>query len=930
MWNYPIRQKFQHTVHRHGIFRDHRTIRNTQNALASISASRQKKYPTQTALQTRTHHTTPSSFLGVSKQKVCPSKDNIETEVLVIGGGVTGLSIQYHLLKKGINVTLIESDELSSGTTWHTAGMVWSLNASDTYVDMIDDTKTMIHELQANTQETIWSQNGGLFLASQPSRTEELHRLKALGEYFGIVSHIIAPHEVCDLHPIMDATTVHAGLYSPTDGTVDPTALTTALRKSIHALQGNIITKDTITNIEYHVAFEGGRSVKRVTGASTKDKKIKAKCVVNATGAWSNTIMSMLGEKIPLRTIKHAYVTTETIPNMKSTFPNVRDLDLSIYLRTQGTAISVGGYEENPDFWKPVNDFHFGLFDLDYNTFEENYTNAIHRCPVLNDVGIQSTVCGPESFTPDHRPLVGFHPGIRGLFQACGLNSMGILLSGGLGKQCSNWIIDGTPQLDLFHMDVSRFHPRECYDTAIDDMTAEAYHKTYATHYRHDEPLTGRGKRTSPLHSLLEKNGCFFEYRHGYERPGWFSQDVLCDHYDNILKGELSFGKLQSHDAIHQECWAARTGAVLIDQSYMGKLIISGKDADECVSYLCANDPTIKSDNSITYTPLCNSKGGVEADLTVLKFRRSLVMEDPHVYKDATHDVDPSVQTQYYFSTGGTTVTHDYEFIHKTLCEKFPGKDFRVANVSDDFAVLSLQGPTSGLIMNTLFGDGFVDGLEFSTSTVAMLDIDFVYSSFKNTLTTSKQAVHKNTIPVRIFRLTFVGELGYELLIPAHHAVDAYNVIDMCGEQVKIATSLPYLPAGYRAVMSLSAEKGYRHWHADLTNQDSPLEALIGFTVRPRLKRGCINFLGGVELRRQLDNGVAKKLVAFSVGGLERFQGFETIKRNNQPVGLVKFTEYGHTVDKTIAYGYIDKDNIKQAELHEWTIQDVPVTLYKN
>lgn len=910
-------------------------IHNIRN-LSSLQPLHQDIIPINTP--TRYHH---HSLLwhhwlhSVQTSNLCQEHEMelIDTDVLIIGGGATGLSIQYHLLKQGIDATLIESDDLSSGTTWHTAGMVWSLNASDVYVEMIDDTKKMIQELQTSTQESIWTQNGGMFLASQPSRAEELHRLKALGNYFGIVSHVITPNEVHDIHPIIDTDTVHAGLYSPTDGTVDPTALTTALRKSIQALQGTIITKESINEIEYHSLIEGGKSVKRVTGAITDNKKIKAKCVVNAAGAWSNSIMAMVGEEIPLRTIKHAYVTTETIPGMKSTFPNVRDLDLSIYLRTQGTAISVGGYEENPDFWKPVPNFHFGLFDLNFDTFEENYTNAIHRCPILSEVGIQSTVCGPESFTPDHRPLLGYHPGVRGMFQACGMNSMGILLSGGLGKQCSNWIVSGTPTLDLYGMDISRFHQRECHDAAIDDMTSEAYHKTYATHYKHDEPLAGRGKRKSPVHSLLAKKGCFFEYRHGYERPGWFSKDVLVNRYDDILDGELSFGTTQSHASIQQECWAARNGAVLIDQSYMGKLIISGKDADECVSYLCANDPTIKASNSITYTPLCNARGGVEADLTVLKFTEPLIMDfDSFASSDGIDDA------KYYFSTGGSTVTHDYEFIQKTLHERFPNKDFCIDNVSDDFAVLSLQGPTSGKIMEKLLGDNeSLSNLEFSNSTTADILIH-------DDSTQRQQKLQSRCIPVRVFRLTFVGELGYELLVPARYAIKAYEAIERCGEQINKETSLPFLPAGYRAVMSLSAEKGYRHWHADLTNQDSPLEALIGFTVRPRLKRGCTNFHGGPALERQRNNGISKKLMAFSVDGKERFQGFETIKLNNKPVGLVKFTEYGHTIDQTIAYGYVDVDNLnnlnatnqvnhlsfQESSLPEWSIQDIPVKLYKS
>ena len=861
------------------------------------------------------HYSIPGNGPEKSSEAIeaIDGRDVIETDVVVIGGGSIGLSVQYHLLRQGVNATLVEADELSSGTTWHTAGMVWSINPSDVYVEMIDYTKKMIESLQTTTDEAIWTQNGGLFLANSPNRLEELQRLKVLGNHYGIHSHILHPNEIHDIHPIVDATTTLGGLYSPTDGTVDPTALTNAFRKEIRKLNGDIYTKEKVVDIIHHAEVSNGQPIKRVTGVITNKKIINASCVVNATGSWSNHIMGMVGESVPLRTIKHAYVTTETIDGMKGTFPNVRDLDLCIYLRTQGTAMSVGGYEEHPDFWKPAPDFHFGLFDLDFDTFEENYTNAIHRCPQLGDVGLQSTVCGPESFTPDHKPLVGFHPGVRGLFQACGLNSMGILLSGGIGEQCSNWITTGVPTLDMFSMDVTRFHAAERKHDGINAMTAEAYHKTYATHYKHDEPTTGRGKRTSPLYEALKQQGCFFEHRHGFERPGWFNTNNIDVPYNELLDGELTFGKTASYDAIHKECFAARTGCVVIDQSYLGKIIISGQDADECVAYLCTNNPTTKPDNAITYTTLCNDAGGVEADLTVLKYTEPLMSSTMSINNIHQWDEmsDGMYNTKYYFSTAGSQVQHDNEFIMRTLEKQFPDKDVVVSDLTDDFAVLSIQGPLSLTLLNRLVQDDI--DIEFSTSTTAMI----------------------GDVPVRIFRLTFVGELGYELLVPRDKAVEVYESITRYGNELKKETRLPFMPAGYRAVSSLSAEKGYRHWHADVTNVDTPMEALLGFTVRPRLKSGCTNFSGGPALNQHMKDGLKKKLVAFSVDGHERFQGLETIKRNDRPVGLVKFTEYGHTIDKTLCYGYVavpeddaSKLNKKWLQGGEWTIQDIPVDFY--
>mmetsp|Transcript_16100 Transcript_16100/g.51619 ORF Transcript_16100/g.51619 Transcript_16100/m.51619 type:complete len:680 (-) Transcript_16100:162-2201(-) len=618
----------------------------------------------------------------------------------------------------------------------------------------------------------------------------------------------------------------------------------------------------------------------------------------------------MAGAPLPLLAMKHAYVVTEPLEGMHGGLPNVRDHDLSVYLKAQGSAMAIGGYETNPEFWaQPASDFAFGLFDLDWDTFLQNMTGHVQRCPAVEHTGISSTVCGPESFTPDHKPLVGPQPGVRGLWQACGFNSMGMMLSGGIGRELAAWVVHGSPTLDLFGFDPARFHASTVADARwVQDRTHESYAKTYAIVFPSDEPLAGRGARRSALHDCLAAAGCVFQARHGFERPGWFvGPDVgagaLPQSYDyygayadeesgwrlgagradvaaheshpylDFVEGELTFGWPASFGRVAEEVRAARSGVALFDQSYFGKLLISGPRADAAMQWVCGNDMEGRAPGAVVYTPLCNARGGVEADVTVTRL----------------------ADNRWYMCTGGATASHDLRWIESALDEGGFGGGVSVADISDELTLLSVQGPLSHQLLAPLVGGGAIDDLSA-----------FPFSTAREGLTVAG-------VPgVRLLRLTFVGELGFELHMPAGGAPQVYTALREAGAALERRSGAPVRDAGYFAIDSLSAEKSYRHWHADLACGDSPQEAAIGFTVLPKLRReDAPGFLGRDALLAKMQSGLQRRIVTLTLdadggpGGAPPLHGAELIERDGEPLGIVRSTAYGHSIGKQVVTGYV-------------------------
>ncbi|XP_067825548.1 sarcosine dehydrogenase, mitochondrial-like [Heptranchias perlo] len=727
-------------------------------------------------------------------------------DVVVMGGGSIGCHTLYHLAKKGItNVVLLERDQLTAGTTWHTAGLLWQLRPNDIEIELLRYTREIVSkDLEEETGlHTGWIENGGLFIASNKQRLDEYKRLMSLGKVYGIESHVLSPAETKDLYPLMKVGDLYGTLYVPTDGTMDPAGTCSTLARAATARGALVIENCPVTGIQVKVDDFG---VRRVTGVETEYGTIQTACAINCAGVWARALGVMAGVNVPLIAMRHAYVVTERIEGIQN-MPNVRDHDASVYLRLQGDALSVGGYEPNPNFWEEISDkFAFSLFDLDWDVFTQLIEGAINRIPALERTGVKSTVCGPEAFTADHKPLMGEAPELRGFYLGCGFNSAGMMLGGGCGKELADWVIDGRPEKDMYSYDIRRFHHSMTNDNRwIRERSHESYAKNYSVVFPHDEALAGRNMRLDPLHQEILQQGCVFQERHGWERPGWFNPEgpvPVLDYdyygaygnkrhenysYNQLLRDEYTFDFPPHHDKIKFECVTCRNTAAVFDMSYFGKFYLVGPDAKKAADWLFSADVSTSIDYQLTVT-ICLSS-------------RSVLQE--------VLDTDLSNET-------------------------FP----------------------------------------FSTHQIV------------------EAAGHK----VRAMRLSFVGEMGWELHVPEKSCVPVHRAVMRAGAKFGIAN------AGYRAIDSLSIEKGYRHWHADLRSDDTPLEAGLAFTCKLKSK---IPFLGREALEKQKAEGLFKRLVCFTIDEKVPMFGLEVIWRNGKLVGHIRRADFAFTLNKTIAYGYI-------------------------
>ncbi|XP_070532336.1 sarcosine dehydrogenase, mitochondrial-like [Ptychodera flava] len=802
-------------------------------------------------------------------------------DVVVIGGGSVGCSTLYHLTKLGVkNAVLLERNHLTSGTTWHTAGLVWRLRPNDVDNEILNYSRHLfMNVLEEETGiSTGWITNGGLFIASNKERLDEYKRLHTLGKPFGIESHVLSPAESLDVYPLLNTNDLYGTLYSPGDGTVDPAGLCMALTKAATLAGAKVINNCPVTGFDIQ---EDDFGVKRVKAVKTESGTIRTPIVVNCTGVWAPHIGAMAGVKVPLVAMKHAYVVTERVEGVQN-LPNIRDHDASIYLKVQGDGLSVGGYEPNPIFWDDVKtDFAFSLFDLDWDVFMQHVEGAINRVPCLETTGIKSTVCGPESFTPDHKPLMGEAPEVRGFYLGCGYNSSGMMLGGGCGKELAHWVVHGRPELDMYGYDIRRF-PTSLTDNPkwVTDRSHEAYAKNYSMVFPHDEPLAGRDMRTDPFHKVLQDAGCMYQERHGWERPGWFTDKAapVLDYdfygsydvprhtnyeYENRLSDEYTFEWPPHHHVIGEEVKACRERVAVFNMSYFGKFHLVGPDAQKAVDWIFTNDLS-KPAGSTLYTCMCNKMGGVESDLTVSKLEPG---DGSSVLTPKSDDV------AFYIAAGGGNSQQSWSHIMSTIQDM--GLNCEMIDNSEEMGMLSVQGPYSREVLQQLTStDLSNENFPFSTHQLATV------------------AGHQ----VRLIRLTFVGELGWELHIPAESCVPVYQAIMAAGAKFGIAN------AGYRAIDSLSSEKGYRHWHADVRMDDTPLEANLAFTCK--LKKDT-PFLGREALERQKKDGLKKKLACLTVDGYTPLHGLEAIWRNGHAVGFLRTAQFAFALGKTIAYGYV-------------------------
>ncbi|XP_048875339.1 sarcosine dehydrogenase, mitochondrial isoform X3 [Brienomyrus brachyistius] len=804
-------------------------------------------------------------------------------DVVVIGGGSLGCQTLYHLAKMGMkNAVLLERDRLTAGTTWHTAGLLWQLRPSDVEVELLAHTRQVVSsDLEQETGlHTGWIQNGGLFIASNKQRLDEYKRLMSLGKVYGIESYVLSPSETKDLYPLMNVEDLYGTLYVPKDGTMDPAGTCSTLARAATARGATVIENCPVSGIHVQTDDLG---VHRVRAVETPHGTIQTPCVVNCAGVWAEKLGRMAGVNVPLIAMHHAYVVTERIEGIQN-MPNVRDHDASVYLRLQGDALSVGGYEQNPIFWDEVSDkFAFSLFDLDWDVFMQHIEGAINRIPVLERTGIKSTVCGPESFTPDHKPLMGEAPEVRGFFLGCGFNSAGMMLGGGCGRELAHWIIHGRPEKDMYGYDIRRFHHSLTNSNRwIRERSHESYAKNYSVVFPYDEPLASRNMRRDPLHQVLLEKGCIFQERHGWERPGYFSRDgpaPVLDYdyygaygtsrnsiykYNDLLGKEYTFDFPAHHHVIKDECLTCRNAVAVFNMSYFGKFFLIGPDAKQAADWLFSADVN-KAVGSTIYTCMLNKEGGVESDLTVSRIEPPAAGQSPLAPAFEGHG--------YYLAVGGAVAQHNWSHIQAVLQDR--GFRCTLLDHSEDIGMISIQGPKSRhLLQDVLDADLSNEAFPFSTHKVV------------------QAAGHQ----VRAMRLSFVGEMGWELHIPRDSCVPVYQAVMAAGAKYGVCN------AGYRAIDSLSIEKGYRHWHADLRPDDSPLEAGLAFTCK---LRSSTPFLGREALEARQACGLRRRILCFTVGEKVPMFGLEAIFRNGTPIGHLRRSDFGFALDKTIGYGYI-------------------------
>lgn len=821
---------------------------------------------------------------GSISEQILPT----EADVVVLGGGSIGCNTLYHLTKLGVkNAVLLERNHLTSGTTWHTAGLVWRLRPSDVDVRLLAYTHQLLQNLEEETGvDPGYIVNGGLFVASSKERLDEYKRLQTLGKAFGIESFVLGPNETKKLYPLMNVDDVYGTLYSPRDGVVDPAGFCTALTRAATRAGAKVIENCAVTGIDTDTTLFGSRQVSAV---HTDKGTIKTRCVVNCTGAWAPYIGAMVDVAVPLVVTKHAYVVTEKIEGI-SGMPNVRDHDSSIYFKLQGDALSVGGYENDPIFIDQISkEEAFSLYELDWDVFGVHIDSAVNRCPTLAKTGIRSTVCGPESFTPDHKPLMGEEPTLRGFYHGCGFNSAGMMFGGGCGWQLAKWIVQGRPDFDMFGYDIRRFAPDLARNADwVRQRSHEAYAKNYSIVYPHDEPLASRKMKRSPIAPLLEKAGCVFQERHGWERPGWFSSSGIAavqpydwygaygnaknadQAYVERLKEDYTFGFPKNHSTIEGECKAARERVAIFDMSYFGNYYLIGPDAQKAADWIFTNNMQ-KSAGETSYTCMLNAQAGVESDLTV-----------SFIDGSSTASWEPSFQGKgFYIAAGGGSAYQSFTHIRKVIEDnRFNAK---LVNLSDSICLLSIQGPKSLELMGKLSPTTRFTNEDFPFSTHKLIDI-------------------KGHI-CRALRISFVGEMGWELHVPSSSAVDVYKAVMAAGHDFGISN------AGYRAIDSLSLEKGYRHWHMDLRAEDNPLEAGLGFTCK---LKSTVDFLGRKVLEEKRQKGLNKRIAVFAIEEKVPLWGMEAIWRNDQVVGYLRRADYGFSVGCSIGYGYVHSQSEKE------------------
>jgi 4-methylaminobutanoate oxidase (formaldehyde-forming) len=764
-----------------------------------------------------------------------------QAEVIVIGGGIVGCSTAYHLAKFGAkDVLLLERKKLTSGSTFHAAGLVGQLRSSANITRLLKQSVEIYRTLENETgQATGWKMNGGLRLACNAERMTEIKRQATTARSFGLDMHLVSPKEALELWPLMDISDLVGAAFLPTDGQANPSDITLSLAKGARLKGVRIIEDVEVTAL----TLKDGRA----GGVVTDQGAIACETIVICAGQWSKEIGRKASILIPLQSVEHQYLITEPCGAPRN-LPTLRDPDRLIYYKEEVGGLVMGGYEQNPIPWAldgiPLG-FHFSLLDSRFEHFEEIMEQALVRTPVLSTAGVKTLVNGPESFTPDGNFILGEAPEAKRVFVGCGFNAFGIASGGGAGWALAQWILEGDPPLDLWPVDIRRFSPSvHADDGFVRTRTLEAYAKHYTMAWPHEEYGSARPLKTSRLYATLEAKGAAFGSKLGWERPNWFAPR------GSEPRDLYSYGRQNWFEAVGEEHRAARERAALFDQSSFAKFELRGEGAQAALDFICAGDVT-KAPGRVTYTQMLNMRGGIECDLTVSRLAPDL----------------------FFLVTGTGFRTHDLAWIRRNLPA---GAAVEIADVTDHYGCLALMGPRardilSGAAREDVSNEAFPFGC---CREIAVAGVE-----------------------LRALRLTYVGELGFELHIPADGIERVYAALMEGGRPHGIAD------AGYRAIESLRLEKAYRAWGADINADTTPYEAGLSFAIRKDFARP---FLGREALAAQRCTVLERRLAIFTVDDPDVvLLGRETIIRDGEMVGWLSSGGYGYTVAANIGLGYV-------------------------
>jgi dimethylglycine dehydrogenase len=775
-----------------------------------------------------------------------------EARVVIIGGGIAGCSLLYHLAKRGwSDVVLVEADELTSGSTWHAAGLCTQFNSSLNLMGLLKYSIELYQTLEEETGQAVdYHRCGSLRIAATQDRVDEFHHRKGIADALGVPFNIITPDEASKLFPLADFGDALAVAHLPSDGYVDPTGLTNAFAKGARASGAEINRRTSVEAIERDGS---GWIVK------TNNGDIRADVVVNAAGQWSRQVGRMVGVEHPIVPLEHHYLITVPIAEvgkLSSELPVLRDPDASFYIREEGGALLVGPFERETVPWAvdgiPDN-FHSNLLEPNLERLLDVLHDVAKRVPVFENAGIKSIVNGPDGYTPDGLCLMGPVPGVPNFHVLAGFSIFGIVFGGGAGKYAAEWIIDGQPSDNMWELDARRFDDYAASTDFVVARACEVYKREYAIHFPEEELDAARPLKTSPLYDRLLAKGAVFGARFAWERPLWYAKT-------GEAKDEYSFHRANWHSAVGDECRAVRSSLGVLDQSSFAKYELAGPGARALLDRLCANRLP-KLIGRMCLTQMCTPQGGIECDVTVTKL----------------------AEDHYYVVSAAATELHDYDWIARHVPDD---GSVTLTNTSSSVGVLTLAGPRSRDLLQAL--------------TVC----DCSNKAFRFFRCKS---IRIGMAPIRVLRLSFVGELGYELHMPMEYQRYVYDLVMKEGAQYDI------VDWGYRALESMRLEKAYRLWGTDMSADWTPLEA--GMDRFVDFDKG--DFIGRDALVAQKEKGVERSLTCMVVDANDAdAHGFEPVLCGDELIAYVASGGYGHTMEKSIAFSYIPvKYSIPDTEL---------------